>query len=205
MNKPSFGQRIALAFSAFFRILFDGVFAGRVLASTQSDAVVHSVETDPVKEADERPAELDTMPVAPMDASTHTEPMITSVSLDRKALQLVGALQREGRFVDFIMQDLTHHADDEIGAVARVVHGGCRTVLQRYMSIEAVWPGDEGSRVTVDDGFDRQRISLTGNVVGEPPFTGTLEHAGWYASQVDLPDLTDAADPFVLMPAEIEL
>ncbi|MBV70869.1 MAG: hypothetical protein CMH52_05915 [Myxococcales bacterium] len=205
MNTPSFGQRIALAFSAFFKILFDGEFAGRVLRSTQPDSADEFSQTAPSSEVEEAPVELDTMPVPPMEPATHTEPMVTSISLDRKALQLIGALQRDGRFVDFIMQDLNQHADAEIGAVARVVHGGCRRVMQRYMSIDPVWPGDEGSQVTVDDGFDRQRISLTGNVSGEPPFTGTLEHAGWYASQVDLPDLTDAADPFVLMPAEIEL
>ncbi len=35
----------------------------------------------------------------------------------------------------------------------------------------------------------RARIRLTGNVVGEPPFNGTLRHHGWRVREVKLPEL----------------
>ena len=69
--------------------------------------------------------------------------------------------------------------------------------------IEPVWPQEEGSTVTVDDGFDRDKVTLTGNVTGQLPLDGRLEHAGWYAQEVNLPELSDQMDPAVLMPAEI--
>jgi hypothetical protein len=123
----------------------------------------------------------------------------------RKALQLLGALQREGRFIDFLMEDLNAAEDADIGAAARLVHTGCKSVLDGYLTIEAVWPGDEGARVSVEPGFNQNRVSLTGHVSGEPPFSGTLQHAGWAATDVRFPTLSDAADPEVLMAAEIEL
>ena len=43
-------------------------------------------------------------------------------------LMLLSALQREGRFVDFIRQDVAGFSDEDIGAAARVVHGGCRKI-----------------------------------------------------------------------------
>ncbi|HZG68742.1 MAG TPA: DUF2760 domain-containing protein, partial [Herpetosiphonaceae bacterium] len=45
----------------------------------------------------------------------------------------------------------------------------------------------EGSTVTVQPGFDMESVRLTGNVVGEPPFTGELQHRGWRVARVDLP------------------
>jgi len=48
------------------------------------------------------------------------------------ALQLLGLLQQEARFIDFIEEDLQHHSDADIGAAARVVHEGCRRVIQQH-------------------------------------------------------------------------
>ena len=134
-----------------------------------------------------------------------TEPMPDPHQETRKALQFLGALQREGRFIDFLMEDLNAAADADIGAAARVVHGGCKKVMDEYLVIEPVWTGEEGSAVVLEDGFDPQRVSLTGNVSGEPPFHGTLAHPGWRASETNLPQLSDSVDATILMPAEIEL
>jgi hypothetical protein len=59
--------------------------------------------------------------------------------------------------------------------------------------------------VRVDPGFDPSRIRLTGNVLGEPPYTGTLKHHGWRTAKVSLPQATAASDPSVVAPAEVEL
>src|SRR5262249_23557231 len=46
------------------------------------------------------------------------------------ALTLLAAFQREGRLVDFLQQEIAGFSDEEIGAAARVVHGGCRKAFQ---------------------------------------------------------------------------
>jgi hypothetical protein len=48
-------------------------------------------------------------------------------------------------------------------------------------------------------------VRLTGNVVGQPPFTGTLSHRGWLVTQVKLPQLTDIQAAKVIAQAEVEL
>jgi hypothetical protein len=121
------------------------------------------------------------------------------------SLVLVSALQREGRWLDFLQQDVAGFTDEEVGAAARVVHGGCRKVLQQYFEIEPAATESEGATMTVPKGFDANRIRLTGNVSGQPPFRGILKHHGWVAKQIRLPAISEAIDPRILAPAEVEL
>jgi hypothetical protein len=120
-------------------------------------------------------------------------------------LMLLAALQREGRLIDFLEQDVSGFADEEVGAAARVVHAGCRRVLRQGLDFEAAMTGAEGTAVTVPAGFDAQRIRLTGNVAGQPPFRGTLKHHGWVAKAIRLPRPSDSLDARVVAPAEVEL
>jgi hypothetical protein len=120
-------------------------------------------------------------------------------------LWILSMLQREGRLIDFLQEDIASFPDADIGAAARAVHSGCRKVLTQYLSLEAVLKDAEGATVKVEAGFDAQRIRLTGNVAGQPPFRGALKHHGWIATAVRLPLVSDAVDPRVLAPAEIEL
>ena len=115
------------------------------------------------------------------------------------------AFQREGRFVDFLQQDVAGFSDEDIGAAARVVHSGCRKVLRQFVDISPAMPGTEGAPLTVPAGFDAQRIRLTGNVSGQPPFKGTLTHHGWVASEIRMPSISETIDPRVIAPAEVEL
>src|SRR5215472_7217133 len=91
------------------------------------------------------------------------------------ALVLLSALQREGRFIDFIRQDVAGFSDEDIGAAGRIVHSGCRKVLDQFFSFQPASSGSEGEPLTVPAGFDAQRIRLTGNITGSPPFRGTLK------------------------------
>ena len=120
-------------------------------------------------------------------------------------LQLLAILQREGRLIDFLQQDLAGFSDEEIGAAARVVHTGCRKALQHACDLEPVLEDREDTPIRVDPGFDAQRIRLTGNVTGQPPFQGTLKHHGWVAKTIRMPEVSDALDPCVIAPAEVEL
>lgn len=125
--------------------------------------------------------------------------------LHASGLFLLSALQREGRLVDFLQQEVAGFSDEEIGAAARVVHGGCRKVLRQYFDLDPASPQGEGDSVTLPTGFDAQRFRLTGNVAGQPPFRGTLKHHGWVAREIRMPVLNEALDPRILAPAEVEL
>ena len=121
------------------------------------------------------------------------------------ALQLLGLLQRDARFIDFIEEDVKAYSDADIGAAARVVHEGCRKVLREHFSIQPLRSETEGSRLTLPEGFDAAAVRVTGNVVGKAPFTGTLSHRGWRATDTRLPKLAAGHDAAILAQAEVEL
>lgn len=121
------------------------------------------------------------------------------------AVQLLGLLQREGRLVDFLREDIQSYEDGQIGAAARAIHESCRQVLTEHLTLEPVLSGTEGDEVTVPKDFDPSAIRLTGNVSGEPPFHGTLRHPGWRAKQVKLPSQPSGQDPKIVAPAEVEI
>jgi hypothetical protein len=123
-----------------------------------------------------------------------------------RAVQMLALLQREGRLIDFVLEDLAAYSDAQIGAAVRDVHAGCRRVLERYVTLEAILPGREGEAVTVGQSqqIDPAAFHLVGNVTGQPPFRGTLVHPGWRASRVQLPPLVTTGRTIVA-PAEIEV
>jgi len=120
------------------------------------------------------------------------------------ALRLLGALQQEGRFVDFVQEDLTPYPDEQIGAAVRGIHEGCRKAVYEHIDIVPVLPGNEGEAVTIEPGFDATAIRLTGNVTGAPPFHGVLRHRGWRATRASVPTRR-GQDPRLLAPAEVEI
>lgn len=121
------------------------------------------------------------------------------------ALQLLGLLQRDARFIDFIEEDVKAYSDADIGGAARVVHEGCRKVLREHFSIQPLRSETEGSRLTLPEGFDAAAVRVTGNVVGKAPFTGTLSHRGWRATDTRLPKLAAGHDAAIVAQAEVEL
>jgi hypothetical protein len=132
-------------------------------------------------------------------------PQPTQAAQQAPALFMLSMLQREGRLIDFLQEDIAGYSDEQVGAAARVVHEGCRKVVRQYLSLEPVLNDSEGASVQVPAGFDAQRIRLTGNVAGAPPFKGSLKHHGWAAREVSLPPPPEAMDPKILAPAEVEL
>jgi hypothetical protein len=122
-----------------------------------------------------------------------------------RGIQLLGLLQREGRLLDFLQEEIDAYEDAQIGAAIRNIHRDCREVLSEYLSVSSILEGEEESNVTVEAGFDPSRIRLIGNVTGEPPFSGVLRHHGWRASAAKLPNLPEPSDPTVISPAEVEL
>ena len=135
------------------------------------------------------------------------EPIAADTS-DR-AVQMLALLQREGRLVDFVLEDVAAYSDAQIGAAVRDIHAGCRRALDRYMTLQAVVAGREGDAVTIgqDQPFDPASFHLVGNVTGQPPFRGTLLHSGWRVAQVQLPPLPPqgTSGRTIVAPAQIEV
>jgi hypothetical protein len=179
-EKLPFVTRLWFAWLCFFRVLFDGRFAAGAFALREAPSLPPA------------PA----LPRAPASATDHD-----SVS----ALQLLALLQREGRLVDFLQQDIASFPDADVGVAARVVHEGCRKALRSHAEIEPVRVEEEGARVKLDQGFDADAVKLVGDVKGEPPYAGVLRHRGWRANRLELPRIVGDHDAHVLAPAEVEL
>lgn len=118
---------------------------------------------------------------------------------------ILGLLQREGRLLDFLLEDVAAYSDEQIGAAVRDIHKNCRKALQEHVEIVPVLDKEEGAQVDIPAGFDPSAIRLTGNVTGQPPFKGTLQHHGWRVGDIKIPAPPEAADGFVVQPAEVEL
>ncbi len=120
-------------------------------------------------------------------------------------IRLLGLLQRDARLLDFLMENIGAYTDDQIGASVRDIHAKSQAVLKKHLTLEPVMSQQEGETVTVPAGFDPSAVRLVGNVTGQPPFKGTLQHAGWKVKAVSIPKAPDGQDEFVLMPAEVEV
>jgi hypothetical protein len=181
-------KRLPIATYSFVRALADADYA-RLL----TDLYVDGASSLPTSRAAKPPPPLPQPAAKLQDAPPDS------------ALVLLGLLQKEGRFVDFLQEPITSYSDQEIGAAARVVHEGCLRVLKDYLSIAPVRTEAEGSRVTLERGFDAASVRPIGNVIGEPPFTGSLVHRGWRAVDVRLPKVASSRDVRILAAAEVEL
>jgi hypothetical protein len=141
------------------------------------------------------------MPAPPVTAA----PARPATDGNGAAVQLLAILQREGRLLDFLQEEVDAYSDAQIGAAVRDIHRGCKKALAEHMPLEPVLREKENAQVRVDAGFDPSRIRLVGNVVGDPPFTGALRHHGWRIAKVTLPTAARGTDPSVVAPAEVEL
>ncbi len=180
----SFFARLWLAILCAFRVVFDPRLASRVRALLA-----------PPEEGTKEGAVSGTASKEERDADAANE----------DALGLLALLQREGRLVDFLKQEIDAFPDADVGAAARVVHSGCRKALLGHFELSRIRTEPEGTAVTVPEGFDGRSIKLTGNVRGSAPYRGVLRHAGWRVDSVRLPALVAGYDAKIIAPAEVEL
>jgi hypothetical protein len=173
----SHGKRWKYAFRAFFSLIFHGRIADDILADFVTPPEPLSQPPPP--------------PPPPVDRGD-------------RAVQLLALLQRDGRLVDFLMEDVAPFQDAQIGAAVRDVHAGCREALARYMTLEPVVALEEGQPLTVEAGTDPARVRVVGNVAGMPPLRGVVRHRGWDATRIELPPLPGSGRT-VVAPAEVEV
>jgi hypothetical protein len=142
--------------------------------------------------------------VAPPPAPVQPPPRLESQA-ESEIVAFFALLQEKGRLVDFLMEDVAGYGDAEVGAAARVVHQGCRQILDEYFKISAVSEAQEGAQVTLPAGYPTDQYRIVGKLAGEPPFTGTLLHKGWKTDSVKLPRIVTSGKLPAIAPAEVEL
>jgi hypothetical protein len=174
-------SRIGSAFRSFFSILFSGVLPEDVAA------------------------EFGYTKAKPAPAAAPVE--VPKVKVSDGALQMLHILQRDSRLIDFLMEDISSYADDQVGAAVRTLHADCKAALARHATLAPVIDGVEGTYQKLDatKAPDPNRIKLIGNVPANGKVAGgTLRHRGWIATSVNLPAL-GKQDAGVIAPAEIEV
>lgn len=180
-------MHLGLAISWFFKLLSQGEAA--------------------FAEAPGRPAVAPAAPApsAPLAPVPAPAPKPVFTASPAPAVQMLGLLQKEGRLIDFLQEDVSGYSDEEIGAAVRDIHRQCRATLSKVAKLRRVLPGAEGSTVSVAEGFDPSQIELQGNVAAKAPLRGRLLHGGWYVEELKLPTAPESADPMVVQPAQVEV
>jgi Domain of unknown function (DUF2760) len=183
----SFWERVAFSFRCFFSILIHARIPldvqERLIKASAAPAAAAPTAPAPKLKIVERPA---------------------GDSPDR-AVQILSLLQRDGRLIDFLAEDVSPYPDPQLGAAVRSIHQSCRQVLDRYLKLEPVLDSAEEQPITIQGGFDPAAIKLVGNVRGEPPIRGLLRHKGWRVKEINLPPLPEPAGRGIVAPAEVEV
>ena len=188
--------RFGLSFKAFFRILSDSAFAENVQRLADGKALPEAPRPGPAKAAET---------VAPA-AIPAAAPRVAPTPARSEALTLLAVLQREARLIDFLKEDVGPYSNEQIGAAVRDVHRDAAQVLERLFALKPVMTESEGASVQVPTGTDATRVRLVGNVSGASPHRGTLRHAGWEATRVQLPEWSGSEPSArVVAPAEVEV
>jgi len=174
-------SRIGLAFRSFFAILFG---KGLPADIAQHFGFISRVEAKPA--------------AAPKPAAPEVRP-------SDGALQMLAILQRDARLIDFLMEDISGYADDQVGAAVRSLHEQSRTALARYVTLRPVIDGVEHTLTKIDT-RDPGSIKLLGNVPADGKASkGILRHKGWRVERVELPKITPGQGLTILAPAEVEI
>src|SRR5580704_14594093 len=166
-----FWKRVAFAFRCFFSILFHAA-----IPSDIAQALVKPAGPVPQVPAAAGPS---------VSRRWEEVERPASEAFDR-AVQMLALLQRDGRLIDFLAEDVSVYPDAQLGAAVRTIHETCRQALEHYVKLEPILNSDEDQPVTVLAVFDPATIKLIGNVAGEPPVRGVLRHKGWRVKEVNL-------------------
>jgi hypothetical protein len=144
-------------------------------------------------------AETQTAPAQNTQAESHAPDSHADIA------QLLTLMQQHARLLDFVSEDITHFSDQQVGAVARVVHSGLQKVLRENLSYQAILAQPEQAAIQIPAQFDAQRIRLIGQPQGQGPYQGQLIHGGWQLNQVNLPKRGRDYQANILQPAEVEV
>ena len=188
MAEMSFGRRVVFAFRCFWALLFKG-----------------TVPVDIVEEVAPSASPRGAAHVATAAATPGPLASATADDSGDRAIQLLALLQRDGRLVDFLFEDVAAYSDAQVGAAVREVHASCRRVIDRYMPIEPILADAEGQTTTLGAPVDPFTVKLVGNVGQQATYLGTVRHRGWRVRRLALPPLAASAARQIVTPAEVEI
>jgi hypothetical protein len=183
-----FWERVASAFRCFFSILLNGDIPDDI-AQMRVQPAGQVPQTPAAQAPVSRPKEMERPAPEAFD----------------RAVQMLALLQRDGRLIDFLTENIAPYPDVQLGAAVRTIHESCRKVLDQYVKLEPILNSEEDQPVTVESHFDPAAIKLLGNVTGQPPIRGMLRHKGWQVKDVNLPPLPQGSGRMVIAPAEVEI
>ncbi len=172
-------NRISQAFRAFFALLFGG------------------------KLPDDLINELG-LSVRPAKPVAKPAPVVPKPSAAEGALQLLGILQRDGRMLDFFLEDVSPYTDEQVGNAVRGVHTPVKETLERFFKFAPVIDGVEGTSVQAPS-KDPAMVKFIGNLTAAPPSGGVLRHRGWQVTKVDFPAFPASQNLKLIAPAELEI
>jgi hypothetical protein len=172
---PGLWQRISYAFRCWFSLLVHGQIPPEIVARLAASVPGSTASRAPSQESPDR------------------------------AVQMLALLQRDGRLIDFLAENISPYPDAQLGAAVRTVHESCRQVLDRYVKLEPIINSEEDQPVAVPAGFDAALIKLIGTTTGSPPLRGMLRHRGWRVKEVNLPSLPQGTGRSVVAQAEVEV
>ncbi len=216
-----FVTRLWFAWACLFRVLFDGAFAARAFAVRAALPEPTKAPEPAARRDDEALADAKAREAKAREAVRALEAKLVNAEVraeqeskareetatearEEGALLVLSLLQREGRLVDFLQQDVAGFDDADVGTAARVVHEGCKKALAAHAKLAPVRGEREGGPVEIAEG-DVARVKLVGDVRGAAPFKGVLRHKGWQVVELTLPVPTAGHDARLVAPAEVEL
>ena len=85
-------------------------------------------------------------PIAEVAEAAKPMPLpIAGNQAEAEIVSFLATLQGRGRLVDFLMEDVSAYSDEQVGAAVRDVQEQSRTSLQRYLKLQPVIDGVEGT------------------------------------------------------------
>ena len=208
-------MRIFLAIRAFFAILFGKSLAPDILLAavvskdaSESSSDSHEDSSAPVEanpQLQEHEARARELEAKIIDLEAELKEQSSQDDHAAAAVQVLAVMQSEARLLDFISEDITDYSDEDVGAAVRDVHRGLQAAFKDHFPVTAVRDEEEDSPITIPEGFNPHEVRLVGNVVGQPPFSGTLNHRGWRVEKVQLPKLPGKDAALIASPAEVEI
>ena len=186
-------MRLFFAFRVFFVVLFRRDSASRIHDLLESDlTAIGSVDTPKLPPPSESKA----------ITSKPSTPALSKSARRSEALTLLSALQRESRLLDLVSESLDQYNDAQIGAAARDVLRDTKKSLDRMFGIQHLIESPEGEAIEIPNDASPARWRIVGKGSGQ---RGTLSHAGWKATKMDMPMWSGGADDaLVIAAAEVE-
>ncbi|NLM16425.1 MAG: DUF2760 domain-containing protein [Candidatus Riflebacteria bacterium] len=120
------------------------------------------------------------------------------------AYQILYLLQKEGRLIDLLKEDVSDLDDETLGGAVRTIQEDSRKLFEDRLILEPLLDEEEGTTVTIEKA-DPELFKLSGKVPAEGPYTGELIHKGWRLVKCKLPEMADGWKSNVVAQAEIEI